>query len=58
LTVVKKEAPLAPMTPDQFMPSVMTCANYLKLPEYSTAEVLRRKLEFAMSEGQSAFLLS
>lgn len=58
LTVVKKEAPPAPMTPDQFMPSVMTCANYLKLPEYSTAEVLRRKLEFAMSEGQSAFLLS
>jgi E3 ubiquitin-protein ligase TRIP12 len=58
LTVVKKEAPPAPLTPDQFMPSVMTCANYLKLPEYSSAEILRQKLEVAMREGQSAFLLS
>jgi len=58
LTVVKKEAPPAPLTPDQFMPSVMTCANYLKLPEYSSAEVLKQKLELAMREGQSAFLLS
>jgi len=58
LTVVKKEAPPAPLTTDQFMPSVMTCANYLKLPEYSSAEVLKQKLELAMREGQSAFLLS
>merc|ERR1719335_1804380 len=58
LTVVKKESPPAPLTPDQFMPSVMTCANYLKLPEYSSAEILRQKLELAMKEGQSAFLLS
>jgi len=58
LTVVKKEAPPAPLTPDQFMPSVMTCANYLKLPEYSSAEILRQKLDLAMNEGQSAFLLS
>merc|ERR1719203_1437984 len=58
LTVVKKEAPPAPLTPDQFMPSVMTCANYLKLPEYSSADILRQKLELAMREGQSAFLLS
>mmetsp|Transcript_7178 Transcript_7178/g.12401 ORF Transcript_7178/g.12401 Transcript_7178/m.12401 type:complete len:496 (+) Transcript_7178:2-1489(+) len=58
LTVVKKESPPAPLTPDQFMPSVMTCANYLKLPEYSTAEILSQKLEVAMREGQSAFLLS
>jgi len=58
LTVVKKESPPAPLTPDQFMPSVMTCANYLKLPEYSSAEILRQKLDLAMREGQSAFLLS
>eukprot|EP00929_Paragymnodinium_shiwhaense_P048171 TRINITY_DN24397_c0_g1_i1.p1 TRINITY_DN24397_c0_g1~~TRINITY_DN24397_c0_g1_i1.p1 ORF type:complete len:2192 (+),score=550.41 TRINITY_DN24397_c0_g1_i1:129-6704(+) len=58
LTVVKKEAPPAPLTPDQFMPSVMTCASYLKLPEYSSADILRQKLDLAMSEGQSAFLLS
>jgi len=58
LTVVKKEAPPAPLTPDQFMPSVMTCANYLKLPEYSTVDILKQKLGLAMAEGQSAFLLS
>jgi len=58
LTVVKKESPSPPATPDQFMPSVMTCANYLKLPEYSSAEILVQKLALAMDEGQSAFLLS
>jgi len=58
LTVVRKEAPSAPLTPDHFMPSVMTCANYLKLPEYSSASILEEKLRLAMSEGQSAFLLS
>eukprot|EP00931_Biecheleriopsis_adriatica_P019742 TRINITY_DN13378_c0_g3_i1.p1 TRINITY_DN13378_c0_g3~~TRINITY_DN13378_c0_g3_i1.p1 ORF type:complete len:1878 (+),score=391.01 TRINITY_DN13378_c0_g3_i1:126-5759(+) len=58
LTVVKKETPPAPLTPDHFMPSVMTCANYFKLPEYSSAEILKQKLELAMREGQSAFLLS
>ncbi|CAJ1330154.1 unnamed protein product [Effrenium voratum] len=58
LTVVKKEAPPAPLTADNFMPSVMTCANYLKLPEYSSCEILKQKLELAMQEGQCAFLLS
>jgi len=58
LTVVKKESPPAPLTPDQYMPSVMTCANYLKLPEYSSADILWQKMLTAMSEGQSAFHLS
>jgi len=58
LTVVKKEAPPAPLTADDFMPSVMTCANYLKLPEYSSFEILKQKLDLAMREGQCAFLLS
>lgn len=58
LTVVKKEAPSSPENADQYMPSVMTCANYLKIPDYSTADLLREKLLFAMCEGQSAFLLS
>jgi hypothetical protein len=31
LTVVRKEAE-APLGPDDYLPSVMTCANYLKLP--------------------------
>ncbi|CAE7455503.1 unnamed protein product, partial [Symbiodinium pilosum] len=51
LTVVKKEAPSAPLTADDFMPSVMTCANYLKLPEYSSEETLKQKLQLAMREG-------
>lgn len=44
--------------PDLFLPSVMTCTNYLKVPEYSSAEMLRARLVYAMTEGQQAFQLS
>jgi E3 ubiquitin-protein ligase TRIP12 len=47
-----------PYTPDDYLPSVMTCVNYLKLPDYSTAEILRERLDVAMREGQGAFHLS
>ncbi|GBF63530.1 ubiquitin fusion degradation protein [Trichophyton mentagrophytes] len=47
-----------PYTPDDYLPSVMTCVNYLKLPDYSSAEVLLNKLSIAMREGQGAFHLS
>mmetsp|Transcript_36383 Transcript_36383/g.82056 ORF Transcript_36383/g.82056 Transcript_36383/m.82056 type:complete len:1588 (-) Transcript_36383:29-4792(-) len=57
LTVVRKEAE-APLTADDYLPSVMTCANYLKLPEYSSEEILRKQLFTAMREGQLCFLLS
>eukprot|EP00116_Pleurobrachia_bachei_P000288 sb/3460550/ len=40
-TVVKKSVD---GSPDDYLPSVMTCVNYLKLPDYSTAERLREKL--------------
>lgn len=40
------------------LPSVMTCVNYLKLPRYSTEEVLRRKMETAIIEGGDSFHLS
>lgn len=43
---------------DDFLPSVMTCVNYLKLPDYSSIEVLREKLRIAASEGQHSFHLS
>lgn len=36
----------------------MTCANYLKLPDYSSIEILRAKLTVAIKEGQGAFHLS
>ncbi|KIP04525.1 hypothetical protein PHLGIDRAFT_191474 [Phlebiopsis gigantea 11061_1 CR5-6] len=57
LTVVRKphEAPLAA---DDYLPSVMTCVNYLKLPEYSSKAVMREKLAVSMKEGVGSFHLS
>lgn len=43
---------------DDYLPSVMTCANYLKLPNYSSREVLEKRLLTAIYEGSGAFLLS
>jgi E3 ubiquitin-protein ligase TRIP12 len=57
LTVVCK--PREPgYTTDEFLPSVMTCVNYLKLPDYSSIEVMKQKLGTAIREGQGAFHLS
>ncbi|PIG79449.1 ubiquitin-protein ligase Ufd4 [Aspergillus arachidicola] len=47
-----------PYTPDDYLPSVMTCVNYLKLPDYSSLDVLRTRLSVAIQEGQGAFHLS
>ena len=44
--------------PDEYLPSVMTCVNYLKLPEYTSREVMRIKLKLAASEGSMSFHLS
>jgi len=52
--IVRKSA----SEPDAYMPSTMTCLNFLKLPEYSSGEVLRAKLIQAMREGGEGFLLS
>jgi E3 ubiquitin-protein ligase TRIP12 len=56
-TVVCKPSE-APYSSDDYLPSVMTCVNYLKLPDYSTQEVLKQKLGVAIKEGQGAFHLS
>ena len=56
-TVVCKPAE-PPYTSDDYLPSVMTCVNYLKMPDYSTLDVLREKLSVAVKEGQGAFHLS
>lgn len=40
------------------LPSVMTCVNYLKLPDYPTIEIMREKLNIAINEGQYSFHLS
>ncbi|MCJ1313168.1 Ubiquitin fusion degradation protein 4 [Agyrium rufum] len=47
-----------PYTSDDYLPSVMTCVNYLKLPDYTDLEVLRKRLYTAIREGQGAFHLS
>ena len=36
----------------------MTCVNYLKLPDYSSLNVLGERLAVAIKEGQGAFHLS
>ncbi|WPA96535.1 uncharacterized protein RHO25_001142 [Cercospora beticola] len=56
-TVVCKPAE-PPHGSDDFLPSVMTCVNYLKMPDYSTLEVLQQRLDTAIKEGQGAFHLS
>ncbi|KIW04370.1 uncharacterized protein PV09_04654 [Verruconis gallopava] len=56
-TVVCKPSE-APFTSDDYLPSVMTCVNYLKLPDYSSLDVMRAKLAIAIKEGQGAFHLS
>lgn len=57
LTVVLKHAESG-LTPDEYLPSVMTCANYLKLPKYSSKEIMQQRITQAMHEGAGAFLLS
>jgi E3 ubiquitin-protein ligase TRIP12 len=60
LTIVRKTAENNSdnINPDSFLPSVMTCVNYLKLPDYSSKEIMKLKLTTAIRDGQHAFLLS
>lgn len=55
LTVVRKHCSA---DTDLELPSVMTCANYLKLPPYSSKEKMRERFLYAISEGQGSFHLS
>uniref|UniRef100_A0AAV2J4M1 E3 ubiquitin-protein ligase n=1 Tax=Knipowitschia caucasica TaxID=637954 RepID=A0AAV2J4M1_KNICA len=57
LTIVRKTFESSE-NPDDFLPSVMTCVNYLKLPDYSSIEIMREKLLTAAREGQQSFHLS
>ncbi|CAE7224785.1 unnamed protein product [Rhizoctonia solani] len=57
LTVVRKPHE-PPLKADDYLPSVMTCVNYLKLPEYSTKSVMEARLKTAMMEGGGSFHLS
>nr|GMD67633.1 E3 ubiquitin-protein ligase UPL4 isoform X1 [Ipomoea batatas] len=55
LTIVRKKCS---KWADDDLPSVMTCANYLKLPPYTTKEKMKEKLLYAITEGQGSFFLS
>ena len=57
LTVVKKHCEEG-CNPDDYLPTVMTCQNYLKIPEYSSYNILEQKLLLAMKEGCNEFNLS
>jgi len=57
LTIVRKN-PEGSEEPNSYLPSVMTCVNYLKLPDYSTVDVMRERLSKAAQEGQLSFHLS
>ena len=60
LTIVRKtvDSSSSSQTPDEFLPSVMTCVNYLKLPDYSSEQVMRERLNLALKEGNHSFHLS
>ena len=57
LTIVKKTFEKGDI-PDNYLPTVMTCQNYLKLPEYSNYGILEKKMFLAMREGGKEFNLS
>ena len=57
LTVVKKSMN-GKENPDEFLPTVMTCQNYLKIPEYSSYDIFKEKFNLAMHEGSNEFHLS
>ena len=59
LTIVKKAFDKTEIDfPDNYLPTVMTCQNTLKLPEYSSYEILEKKMMLAMKEGGQEFSLS
>ena len=58
LTIVKKTMDTVNTNSDNYLPSVMTCVNYFKLPEYSSVHMLKEKLFKAMKDGQLSFHLS
>ena len=54
--VLKKEHP--GQQPDEILPSVMACQNYVKTPQYTSFQVFKAKFDYAVEEGQQNFLLS
>lgn len=57
LTIVQKKNDTGDSA-EAYLPSVMTCVNYLKLPDYSSIETMRAKIRHAAQDGQNSFHLS
>lgn len=57
LTIVRR-TPESGRSPDECLPTVMTCTNYFKLPDYSSLEVAKKQIMCAVREGQRSFHLS
>ncbi|PAN17002.1 hypothetical protein PAHAL_3G100800 [Panicum hallii] len=55
LTVVRKQCD---GNVDDELPSVNTCRHFIKLPPYSSKEIMREKLKYAITEGLGSFHLS
>ncbi|KAL7996562.1 putative HECT domain, armadillo-like helical, HECT, E3 ligase catalytic domain-containing protein [Plasmopara halstedii] len=59
LTVVRKLPDVNSVEEnDAVLPSASTCTNYLKLPDYSTREIMKERLIYCITEGQCSFHLS
>jgi E3 ubiquitin-protein ligase TRIP12 len=66
LTIVKREllstygmnSKYNEISQNYYLPSVMTCQNYLKIPEYTSYEMLTEKMNLAINEGGSEFHFS
>ncbi|KAI9501611.1 hypothetical protein BX070DRAFT_254148 [Coemansia spiralis] len=56
MVVLKSNEP--PLVPDDYLPSVMTCGNTIKMPAYSSFKVLQERWSQAISEGCDSFHLS
>ena len=57
MTIAKRLTPEGEKA-DCYLPSVMTCQNYLKIPEYTSYEILSKQFDYALTEGQNSFTLS
>lgn len=55
ITVVRKDME---GTGERTLPSCNTCFLYFKLPPYSTSEIMRARLQLAITEGRKNFSLS
>ncbi|WVZ96003.1 hypothetical protein U9M48_041696 [Paspalum notatum var. saurae] len=55
LTVVRKQCD---GNVDDELPSVNTCRHFIKLPPYSSKDIMKRKLKYAITEGLGSFHLS